>query len=43
VVTILDARILAKSYGRIFLEGLPQREFTRLTRENRAEEFRPFP
>jgi ATP-dependent DNA helicase DinG len=35
--------VLAKSYGRIFLECLPQPEFTRLTRENREEEFRPFP
>ncbi len=43
LITILDARVLAKSYGRIFLECLPQPEFTRLTRENREEEFRPFP
>jgi ATP-dependent DNA helicase DinG len=43
LVTILDARVFAKSYGRLFLECLPQREFTRLTRENRADEFRPFP
>jgi ATP-dependent DNA helicase DinG len=43
VITILDARVLAKSYGRVFLEGIPQREFTRLTRENRETEFRPFP
>lgn len=43
LITILDARVLAKSYGRIFLESLPQPEFTRLTRENRGEEFRPFP
>ena len=42
LITILDARVLAKSYGRAFLECLPQPEFTRLTRENRDEEFQPF-
>jgi ATP-dependent DNA helicase DinG len=42
LITILDARVFAKAYGRLFLECLPQREFTRLTRENREEEFRPF-
>jgi len=42
LITILDARVLAKAYGRLFLASLPQREFTRLTRENRAAEFRPF-
>jgi ATP-dependent DNA helicase DinG len=42
LITILDSRILAKSYGRIFIAGLPQREFTRLTRENRAGQFLPF-
>jgi ATP-dependent DNA helicase DinG len=43
LITILDARVLAKSYGRIFLECLPQPEFTALTRENREGEFHPFP
>jgi len=42
VVTILDSRVLAKSYGRLFMEGLPQRSFVRITRENRVEQFRPF-
>ena len=42
LITLLDARVLAKSYGRVFLECLPQPEFTRLTRENREDEFRPF-
>jgi ATP-dependent DNA helicase DinG len=42
VITILDSRILAKSYGRLFIEGLPQRSFARLTLENREEQFRPF-
>jgi len=42
VVTVLDSRILAKSYGRLFMEGLPQRSFARLTLGNREEQFRPF-
>jgi ATP-dependent DNA helicase DinG len=43
VITVLDSRILAKSYGRMFLAGLPQPSFTRITRENRLEQFLPFP
>ena len=42
VVTILDSRVLAKAYGRLFLEALPQHSFVRLTRENRLVQFRPF-
>ncbi len=42
LITILDSRILAKSYGRMFVEVLPQRTFSRLTRENRDDQFRPF-
>lgn len=42
LVTVLDTRILAKSYGRLFLDCLPQREFTRLTRANREDIFQPF-
>jgi ATP-dependent DNA helicase DinG len=42
VITVLDSRILAKSYGRLFIEGLPQRSFARLTLGNREEQFRPF-
>ncbi len=42
LITILDSRVLAKSYGRLFLECLPQPEFTRLTRETRSGQFRPF-
>ncbi len=42
LVTILDARVLAKAYGRVFLECLPRQEFARLTRETRENEFRPF-
>ncbi len=42
LITILDARVLAKSYGRLFLECLPQRDFTRLTRADREERFQPY-
>jgi ATP-dependent DNA helicase DinG len=42
LITVLDSRILAKSYGRLFIEGLPKRTFTRLTMENRDDQFRPF-
>ncbi len=42
LITVLDSRILAKSYGRLFMEGLPLKAFVRLTRENRQEQFRPF-
>ncbi|PAW63296.1 MAG: helicase [Opitutia bacterium Tous-C1TDCM] len=42
LVTILDSRVLAKSYGRLFLDSLPQPEFTVLTRETRADAFHPF-
>ncbi len=42
VITILDARILAKSYGQLFLDSLPQSQFTKLTRGTRGESFHPF-
>ena len=42
VITVLDSRVLAKSYGRLFMQGLPQQSFVRLTRENRMEKFHPF-
>jgi ATP-dependent DNA helicase DinG len=42
IITVLDSRVLAKAYGRLFIEGLPQRSFTRLTVGNRIEQFRPF-
>ena len=42
LITVFDRRILAKSYGRLFIEGLPQRAFVRITRENRHDQFRPF-
>ena len=42
LVTILDSRVLAKAYGRLFLECLPKQEYQRITRDNRAERFKPF-
>lgn len=42
LITILDSRTLAKSYGRLFVECLPQPEFVRLSRADREERFRPF-
>ena len=42
VITILDARVLAKSYGRLFIDSLPNPDFTVITRENRERAFRPF-
>ena len=42
LVTILDSRVLAKTYGRLFLECLPKRDFERITRENREARFKPF-
>ncbi len=42
VVTILDSRVLSKTYGRLFLEVLPQPAYERLTRETREGKFRPF-
>lgn len=42
IISILDSRILAKSYGRLFIESLPQPEFTRMTKTNRESVFQPF-
>ncbi len=42
LVTVLDARVLAKTYGRLFLECLPKRGFEQLTLANREQQFRPF-
>lgn len=42
VVTILDSRVLAKTYGRLFVDCLPQPEFTVLTRESLKAKFHPF-
>ena len=43
IVTILDSRVLAKTYGREFLAALPTKNYERLSRENRESVFRPFP
>jgi ATP-dependent DNA helicase DinG len=42
LITVLDSRVLAKSYGRYFLESLPQTSFERLSRETRERLFLPF-
>ena len=42
LVTILDSRVLAKAYGRLFIDCLPNPQFTTLTRETRKEKFHPF-
>lgn len=42
LVTILDSRVLAKTYGRLFIESLPNPEFEPLNRETRTQKFRPF-
>jgi ATP-dependent DNA helicase DinG len=43
VITVLDARVLHKSYGRLFLQCLPHPTYQRLTRADRDQLFRPFP
>ncbi|MBI5691207.1 MAG: ATP-dependent DNA helicase [Verrucomicrobia bacterium] len=42
LVTLLDTRVLAKSYGRLFVESLPHPEYSLITKETREEKFRPF-
>jgi ATP-dependent DNA helicase DinG len=42
LVTILDSRVLAKAYGRLFIDCLPHLEFTAMTRKTRNEKFHPF-
>lgn len=42
LVTILDSRVLVKSYGRLFIESLPLRDYTPFSRETRQEQFHPF-
>ncbi len=42
VITILDSRVLAKSYGRLFIDSLPNPEFVPMTKITRTEIFRPF-
>ncbi len=42
LITILDARVLTKTYGRLFIDCLPKRDFERLTKDSREDVFRPF-
>lgn len=42
LITLLDSRILAKTYGRLFIDCLPQPQYTVLTQKTREEAFRPF-
>ena len=42
VITLLDSRVLAKSYGRLFMESLPNPEFMPMNKKTRTEIFRPF-
>ena len=42
LITILDTRVLAKTYGRLFLGCLPVAEHTRLTMANRDTVFLPY-
>ena len=39
ILTILDSRILQKSYGRQFLQSLPKSKFIRMNREDRDDRF----
>ena len=41
LVTILDSRVLSKSYGRLFIDSLPQPDFVPITRATREMQFRP--
>ncbi len=42
LITLLDARVLVKPYGRFFLDSLPVQNYVRLTHDNRDDQFRPF-
>jgi ATP-dependent DNA helicase DinG len=42
IVTVLDSRVVAKPYGRHFLDCLPKRDFEKISRENRETRFQPF-
>ena len=42
VVTLLDSRVLAKSYGQLFLAALPIQAHERLTTRDRESRFRPY-
>lgn len=40
IITLLDSRVLQKSYGRQFLQSLPKSKFIRINRTDREERFR---
>ena len=42
VITLLDSRVVQKSYGRLFLECLPNPRFVRMNQTNRVTQFQPF-
>jgi ATP-dependent DNA helicase DinG len=42
IVTVLDARTLAKSYGRQFIDSLPTSTYFQINKSNREERFLPF-
>jgi ATP-dependent DNA helicase DinG len=42
LITILDSRLLAKTYGRMFIECLPNTEFQKITKESREALFRAY-
>ena len=42
LITILDTRILTRTYGRDFIGALPQPTFRRFSRDNREQVFQPF-
>jgi ATP-dependent DNA helicase DinG len=42
LITILDSRVLAKAYGRLFLDSLPTPHWESLTCDTRAVRFLPF-
>jgi ATP-dependent DNA helicase DinG len=42
LVTVLDSRVLAKAYGRLFIDSLPHPEFTAISRATRTGKFHPF-
>ncbi|MGA3007716.1 MAG: helicase C-terminal domain-containing protein [Opitutaceae bacterium] len=42
LITLLDSRVVAKSYGRLFLDSLPTPYWETLTCETRAARFLPF-
>jgi ATP-dependent DNA helicase DinG len=42
LITILDSRVLAKTYGRLFLDSLPTPHWESLTGDTREARFLPF-